>query len=143
MALIKCKDCQKEFSTDAKACPHCGAKLPLLHQKLGCGGFLLVMFILALLVGIFSDDPPAPKEPSRLDAILMSQVFVKQNLKAPSTAKFPSSGQFQAYDMVDGWEVSGYVDAQNGFGAQIRSHFKCKLKHTGGDRWQLIDLTFL
>lgn len=29
MALITCKDCQKEFSTDAKACPHCGAKAPL------------------------------------------------------------------------------------------------------------------
>lgn len=28
MALITCKDCQKEFSTEAKQCPHCGAKKP-------------------------------------------------------------------------------------------------------------------
>lgn len=28
MALIKCKDCGKEFSTDAKVCPNCGAKKP-------------------------------------------------------------------------------------------------------------------
>lgn len=26
MALITCKDCQREFSTDAKRCPSCGAK---------------------------------------------------------------------------------------------------------------------
>ncbi len=29
MALIICKDCSKEFSSDAKRCPHCGAKKPL------------------------------------------------------------------------------------------------------------------
>lgn len=28
MALITCKDCKKEFSTDAKRCLHCGAKKP-------------------------------------------------------------------------------------------------------------------
>lgn len=26
MALITCKDCKKEFSSDSKRCPHCGAK---------------------------------------------------------------------------------------------------------------------
>jgi len=25
MALVKCLECDKELSTDAKACPHCGA----------------------------------------------------------------------------------------------------------------------
>lgn len=25
MALIKCKECSKEFSSDAKVCPHCGS----------------------------------------------------------------------------------------------------------------------
>jgi RNA polymerase subunit RPABC4/transcription elongation factor Spt4 len=28
MALITCKDCHKEFSSDTKRCPHCGAKKP-------------------------------------------------------------------------------------------------------------------
>ncbi|MCK9386052.1 MAG: zinc ribbon domain-containing protein [Nevskia sp.] len=28
MALIKCRECGKDISTDAKACPHCGAKPP-------------------------------------------------------------------------------------------------------------------
>lgn len=28
MSLITCKDCGKQFSTDAKKCPHCGANAP-------------------------------------------------------------------------------------------------------------------
>jgi predicted amidophosphoribosyltransferase len=28
MALIKCKECQKEMSSSAKLCPHCGFKKP-------------------------------------------------------------------------------------------------------------------
>lgn len=28
MALTTCKECSKEISTTAKACPHCGAKVP-------------------------------------------------------------------------------------------------------------------
>ena len=48
---------------------------------------------------------------------------IKRVLKSPSTAKFP---------WLDGWSisrednkytVSGYVDAQNGFGAEVRSYF--------------------
>ncbi|MGE5523208.1 MAG: zinc-ribbon domain-containing protein [Rhodospirillaceae bacterium] len=28
MALIECKDCNKQISQDAKTCPQCGAKVP-------------------------------------------------------------------------------------------------------------------
>jgi hypothetical protein len=50
------------------------------------------------------------------------QVAVDNELKAPSTARYT--------DMLaskDGpsWLVNGKVDAQNSFGAQIRSSFKC------------------
>lgn len=31
MALIACKECNKEISSEAKACPSCGAKVP--HTK--------------------------------------------------------------------------------------------------------------
>jgi len=45
MALITCKDCQKEFSTDAKRCPHCGAKRPTKTLQLFLI-FLLLIFVL-------------------------------------------------------------------------------------------------
>lgn len=37
MALIICKDCKKEFSSDAKRCPHCGAKKPATKAESAFG----------------------------------------------------------------------------------------------------------
>ena len=58
MALIKCKDCGGDVSTDAKACPRCGAPPPPLiwtRQASQLVMFLLVMlaflFVLAVLGG--------------------------------------------------------------------------------------------
>ena len=60
------------------------------------------------------------------------QGFVRANLKAPSTAVFPAAptssvvitqGQFDGVTVL-----KGYVDAQNGFGAQIRSIWACSTK---------------
>jgi len=33
MALIKCKECQAEISSDAKSCPHCGKRVPHVDAK--------------------------------------------------------------------------------------------------------------
>ena len=43
MALISCKDCKKEFSNDAKRCPHCGAKKPNPHYIIK--GFMILVLI--------------------------------------------------------------------------------------------------
>jgi len=43
MSLTKCKECGKEISTDAKACPNCGKK----QNKIGC------FSIFFMIVGIF------------------------------------------------------------------------------------------
>ena len=52
MALIPCKECGNEISTDAKACPNCGAKVP--HTKWWLWGsltFILVIFIWGAATG--------------------------------------------------------------------------------------------
>lgn len=59
MALVQCKDCKKEFSTDAKTCPHCGANPPLTKvqekaQEIAKGVMALVM---VLLVGFCALAP--------------------------------------------------------------------------------------
>lgn len=36
--------------------------------------------------------------------------------------------------------VDGYVDAQNGFGAMLRSNWECKIKENPDETWTLIDL---
>jgi len=52
---------------------------------------------------------------------VIAQKFVRQSLKAPSTAAFPSAPS-QAVKVSDcRYVLTSYVDAQNSFGAQIRS----------------------
>lgn len=48
MALVPCRECGKEVSTEATACPNCGASVASRPRaKLGCGG-VSVILILAL-----------------------------------------------------------------------------------------------
>lgn len=42
MAIKKCKECDKEVSSKAKQCPHCGAPVP---KKVGLVGIILVLFV--------------------------------------------------------------------------------------------------
>jgi hypothetical protein len=74
-------------------------------------------------------------------AFVMSQEFVKRSLKAPSTAEFPwiTDDQVAVSPKPDcGFHVVAWVDAQNGFGAQIRSRYVVDLKYLDGSgEWQL------
>ena len=79
-------------------------------------------------------------------AFVMSQEFVKRNLKAPSTAEFPWITDDQvAISTRPGcaFRVIGWVDAQNGFGAQIRSKYVVDLKLLDDDAgsWQMTDIS--
>lgn len=78
------------------------------------------------------------REPSDFDAYYMSRKFITDQLRAPATAKFPSSYSDAVTVMKDGdrFVVAAYVDAQNGFGALIRSHYLCEMTHLGNDRWR-------
>jgi hypothetical protein len=63
---------------------------------------------------------------------------VKLNLKAPATAEFPNPYQVQITALSsDSFIVDSYVDAQNGFGALIRSQYHCKMVY---DKNKLIDV---
>lgn len=57
MALIKCKECGKEISDDANACPYCGAK-PTLPS--GCFVAILIGLAIFGMIGVMSskDSPP-------------------------------------------------------------------------------------
>jgi len=77
----------------------------------------------------------------------MAQQFVRDHLKCPSTASFGSVfGEYQkAEDNVEffsngSYKVTGWVDAQNAFGAMVRTRFECGLRPCGNDRWHLIFL---
>jgi hypothetical protein len=80
-------------------------------------------------------------EKNGIPAFVMSQDFVRDRLKAPATARFPSitdAGVGTTY--LGGCEhrVVAYVDSQNSFGALLRSRYVATLREdvTTG-RWTL------
>lgn len=51
MALIKCKECNAQISSEAKACPHCGAKVKKPSGCLKWGGIIFAIMVIASLLG--------------------------------------------------------------------------------------------
>lgn len=80
----------------------------------------------------------------RILAFVMGNSYVKKTLKAPSTAKFPyvTDDDVRLTYLGDcTHQINGFVDAENSFGATIRSRYKVIVKNTKGtEYWNLIDL---
>lgn len=68
----------------------------------------------------------------------MTQSFVKDKLKSPKSADFPVYGDSQVSIQSSGnyYKVTGYVDAENSFGAQVRATFSLVMKKSG-DKYTL------
>lgn len=61
---------------------------------------------------------------NEIDAKVCAEKFVRDNLKSPSTASMCSFSEMNATNTGGNqWNITGYVDAQNSFGATIRSHW--------------------
>jgi uncharacterized protein YxeA len=67
------------------------------------------------------------KNYSKMNALLESQAYIKDQLKSPGSAEFDSSldGVVQTNDTT--FTVKSYVDSQNGYGALLRTHYSCKI----------------
>jgi len=87
--------------------------------------------------------PPAPHvtdeiEADKIGAWAACATFVEERLKAPLTADLQSYSQELVSEGAPGsFEVHGTVDAQNSYGARLRSKFKCTLHDDRGGKWIL------
>jgi hypothetical protein len=147
MSLVTCAECKAQISRRAKKCIHCGAPIkPKLHEV------LIGLSVLALIViGIgkcVANRPPRDPERDRAlycaasgrsMAYLYAQDFITERLRAPSTASYPSySARGVDVHWVFGckFTIKGYVDAENAFGAKIRSGFLITMEYSPeNDRW--------
>ena len=71
------------------------------------------------------------------DILQIAKDTVKQNLKAPSTATFSSMSETQIKRSGNTWTVSGWVDAQNSFGAMLRSEYTVKITFTSKTKYTI------
>lgn len=74
----------------------------------------------------------------RFDAIVIAKKIVSNNLKSPSTAKFCKNSEYTVKCSGSSWTISGYVDAQNGFGATLRSKFTVGFTFSSSQEYTIV-----
>ncbi len=126
MALIVCKDCQKEFSTDAKRCPNCGAKKPPKDRSKLYKG-IAIFFLLTQILRLFaSHDSPVPTtshsinsahEVSPVTKAAAAVSILKNSMKDPDSFRLE-----QALLINKTGAVCFTYRAKNGFGALDVGH---------------------
>lgn len=141
MAYIGCPSCGKTMKDDGTPCPHCAGSGvvsgPSHRGKLliGLSALLLAPLVIGAIFSGSGDDA------SRAAALTMCRQYVRERLKAPSTATFAGIGESTVNEYSgQEWGVRSHVDAQNGFGAMLRSTFDCTVKFEGDGQWRLVDL---
>lgn len=112
------------------------------------GGFIGLCLLIAILSELFGmrkvggASPPADLHNM---AYTQCQYFVSKELKAPASADFPFF-DFKHHEAPDNvYIIHAYVDAQNSYGAKVRSDWRCKVQYAGGDNadpasWKLLEV---
>ena len=108
--------------------------------------FALAVFAGMVAIGLCMGGTDSSSRIANVDdgkswAITMAQAFVKERLKSPSSASFPwSYDEYRATKGIGGeWSVSGYVDAVNGFNANLRTHWSVQMSDEGAN-WRLLSI---
>lgn len=99
--------------------------------------FILIILLLCLVVAILSliNDNSSNTKYDNLNSTCYyySQRLVKEKLKSPKSAEFPSYSNSFVTKSGDIVTVSAYVDAQNSFGATIRTDYVATIKIKNGE----------
>lgn len=171
MALKPCKECKKEISTEAKVCPNCGKRNPTAGNVPAVVWLLFAIVLIGTIVSLSSSNSPpstpaTPEQAARnlaarhasdsvrlrqaiasqqlLGAVMLCHQAAERRLKAPATAKWHDDEAFQK-DLGKGRShVQFDVDAENSFGAMLRTTVDCKTRQqqngdvvlTSFDSWQ-------
>lgn len=80
--------------------------------------YLIILFCLILFLGAGCSTKEPTIEDKKAYAWICAKDAVKDNLKAPSTAKFPGYDENNVKHIENEiFIIKSYVDSQNGFGA--------------------------
>ncbi|MCG7626041.1 hypothetical protein [Epibacterium sp. Ofav1-8] len=114
---------------------------------------LAALTVAAITVTACQDDSETESRCSKPDAYLQAKDAMRQRLQSPSSAKFPalpdgplySSGEVILATKEKGDDcligVSAWVDAQNAFGATLRTQWSADLRYdASSDRWRVENL---
>lgn len=98
---------------------------------LGCLGLIGAIVLFAALFagcGAVNHSSNSSSINNSTEAIAQCESRIGQLLKAPSTAEYTSDASGSG---AGPWTVTGTVDADNSFGAKIRSSYQCTVTMSG------------
>lgn len=120
-------------------------------KKLGCAIIIIVSFVVGLSMtmsdnmnnysaprNVTTTNKPeeTKKEQPKITeskAYMISKSFIRPELKSPSSADFPLL-DFRANSLGNNmWDVAGYVDSKNSFGAKVRTDYSVIMTFNDGD----------
>ncbi len=158
MAMMKCKECGKEYSTDAKSCPNCGKRRTSFLTKAFAWffAFVGVMTIWGMIQGQKASEESAQKESVRLASLTPEQrateaaarakeekfsaargaclIVLKKSLNDPDSAKLEATSRWYIEEQKNGSVlVQPSGRAKNAFGAYINGVWNCVTKQEGGN----------
>lgn len=150
MALLKCHECGHEVSSEAAACPQCGAKPRKPPEGIGpiqfVGIGILALIGIGAVAAIFSDDSPASKAPSEATCRQDLQCWGDRNALASDSACAAQVEKLALHSVrwkTDSYEpkfqrfrwkdkdvgtltyVGDRAEFQNGFGAYTPVVYEC------------------
>ena len=107
-------------------------------------GWVVASLVVIGVIGAIVDSSSKTNKKSagnESDAYLMARAFVRERLKAPSTAEFPPLSEARVWQTPDKkWHAVAYVDSQNSFGAMIRTPWSCTVWPIGNDKWEVANI---
>lgn len=100
--------------------------------------YAILSIVAVILFGLYVvREGGGSDEPSKDMAAIMCQGWVKDRLRAPATAKFPLLSDHAVTQTENRFRVRSHVDAQNAFGALVRTDWDCVTTYEGEETWRL------
>jgi ribosomal protein L40E len=144
-----CPKCLMQVPIEALVCRYCREKIA--YSKLEAYGtiFIAAVALIIFVIFLIPDNKSPESRQKTADQAKEDQEYndkyeakdralfiVKGMLKSPSTAQFSDPTITKTANV---FEVIGYVDSQNSFGAMLRTDFTVTFKKIG-DKWDLVDI---
>ena len=146
-----CPFCAETIKAAAIVCKHCGRNVDAAPQRVAesiqaraapkpSRWPIFVIGGVGALVAIVLFAGHEPAEGSATGARGICEKFISSTLRDPASAEWVNSHRWPTSRDGIGWIVDVEFRARNGFGGMNSERRTCKVMHTGGGNWHLVDL---
>jgi DNA-directed RNA polymerase subunit RPC12/RpoP len=153
---LKCGNCGTVQEGLNRRCPKCGEVVRswgiIILSYILMGGLIIFLgfylkscvFTSSDLGGSSSLSSVSSYPDDKYSLAVCAKDFIRDRLKAPSTAKFPDQDAFEIHNINPHvWKVFSYVDSQNSFGALLRTKYSVELQTESNGNCNLLNYEFL